>query len=133
MKAWDTNFLLRHLLEDDPGQLRIVRNELEKAQRRNDRAWISHIALIETAWVLGGLLEKNDVLDVISAVLADDRFLVQEPQIVEEAVARTRISGDLPEHLIAGVGGAHGCARTQTFDQAVRGFEEFEVLTPASE
>ena len=33
MKAWDTNFLLRHLLEDDAKQLAVVRNELAMVER----------------------------------------------------------------------------------------------------
>ena len=38
MKAWDTNFLVRHLVEDDPGQLKAARRAGAVKTQTFDRA-----------------------------------------------------------------------------------------------
>lgn len=48
MKAWDTHFLVRHLVEDDPAQLNIVRHELDLAARRGALFWIPDVTLVGT-------------------------------------------------------------------------------------
>lgn len=128
MKAWDTNFLVRHLLEDDARQLAVVRRELQKAARSGEKVWLAQLVLVETVWVLGAQLDKRAVLDTIEEVLADDRFLVQDAQQVKNALGQARLKGDFAEHLIAQNARAAGCARTLTFDRAVKRFGEFEVL-----
>ena len=128
MKAWDTNLLVRHLLEDDAEQLAIVRDELTTAERRNQKIWLSQISLVETAWVLGSHLGKTEVLDTLGEVIADSRFAVQDAPVVAAAIERARTRGDLPEHLTAQSALSIGCERTQTFDKDVRRFPEFEVL-----
>ena len=129
MKAWDTNCLVRHLVEDDPGQLRTVRNELEKSSRSGGRIWLSNVVVMETAWVLQAYgLTKKELLTVVEAVTADDRFQLEGGADVAEAIRRTRRRGDLPEHLTALSAKRAGASKTQTFDRAVRSFPEFEVL-----
>jgi predicted nucleic-acid-binding protein len=128
VKAWDTNFIVRHLLEDDARQLAVVRRELEKAVRAGEKIWLAQLVLVETVWVLGAQLDKRAVLDTIEEVLADDRFLVQDAQQVKNALGLARVKGDFAEHLIAQNARAAGCARTLTFDRAVKRFGEFEVL-----
>jgi predicted nucleic-acid-binding protein len=129
VKAWDTNCLVRHLVEDDPDQLRIVRHELEKASRRGEQIWLSNVVIVETAWVLQAYgLTKKELLTVVEAVTADDRFQLEGGADVMEAIRRTRRRGDLPEHLTALSAKRAGASKTQTFDRAVRAFPEFEVL-----
>lgn len=128
MKAWDTNFLVRHLLEDDARQLAVVRRELDKAVRTGGRVWLAQLVLVETVWVLGAHLDKHGVLDTLEEVLADDRFLVQDAEQVRAALDHARAKGDFAEHLIAQNARAAGCVKTQTFDRAVKRFGAFEML-----
>jgi predicted nucleic-acid-binding protein len=128
VKAWDTNFLIRHLLEDDDRQVAVVRRELEKAVRSGEKVWLAQLVLVEAVWVLGAHLDKRPVLDTIEEVLADERFLVQDASLVKAALRDARLKGDFAEHLIAQNARAAGCAHTQTFDRAVKRFGEFEVL-----
>mgnify|MGYP000052092106 FL=1 len=129
MKAWDTNVLIRHLTEDDPKQLLIARAELAKSERRGEAIWLSLVVMIETAWVLSGYgLNKKQILKAIEAVADDTRFHIEHAHILVEAIKRAREKGDLPEHVAALIGKAQGASKTQTFDKAVKGFSEFEVL-----
>jgi len=130
MKAWDTNLLIRHLVEDDPGQLKAVRRELELAARRGILIWIADVTLVESFWVLqhGYGLEGAAVCGILLALTEDARFGFQSGADVRLALERTRIKGDLPEHLISLAARRAGAVKTQTFDRAVRRFAEFEVL-----
>lgn len=129
MKAWDTNLLIRHLTEDDPAQLRVVRRELEKARRAGEPVWLSDIVLVEAAWVLQGYgLSKKDALGALEAVVGDSRFRTEGGSETREAIDRARVKGDLAEHLIALAAKRAGVEKTQTFDRDVARFSEFEVL-----
>lgn len=130
MKAWDTNLLVRHLVEDDADQLRVVRRELERASSRGDSIWIADVTLVETLWVLqhGFGLEVDSVLEILLRLTEDARFVFQSGGDVRLALERSRIKGDLPEHLIALAARQVGAKKTQTFDRAVKRFPEFEVL-----
>lgn len=130
MKAWDTNLLIRHLVEDDPGQLKVVRRELELAARRGELIWIADVTLVESFWVLqhGYGLDADAVCRILLTLTEDARFAFQSCADVRLALQRTRIKGDLPEHLISLAGRQAGAEKTQTFDRAVKRFAEFEVL-----
>lgn len=130
MKAWDTNLLVRHLVEDDADQLRVVRRELERASSRGHGIWIADVTLVETLWVLqhGFGLEVDHVLEILLRLAEDARFVFQSGGDVRLALERSRIKGDLPEHLIALAARQVGAKKTQTFDRAVKRFPEFEVL-----
>jgi len=129
MKAWDTNFLIRHLTEDDEAQLETVRRELRKSERAGKAVWISGIVLIETAWVLKAYgLGKNEVLDTLQALCQDARFQLEGGSDVAAALKNCRIAGDFPEHLAALSGKRAANCKTQTFDQAVANFSDFEVF-----
>lgn len=130
MKAWDTNFLVRHLVEDDARQLAIVRRELQQAESAGSTVWLADVTLVETFWVLQQIygLSIREALDSLRAVAGDTRFAFQSGQDVIEAIERSRKKGDLPEHLVALAAKRAGAKKTQTFDRAVRGLPEFEVL-----
>jgi len=130
MKAWDTNLLVRHLAEDAVGQLRVVREELERMSSRGRTIWIADVTLVETLWVLqhGFGLEAGTVLEVLLRLAQDARFSFQSGSDVRLALERSKSKGDLPEHLIALSARRAGAETTQTFDRAVKPFAEFEVL-----
>jgi len=130
MKAWDTNFLVRHLVENDARQLAIVRRELRQMERAGSPVWLADVTLVETFWVLQQVygLTVREALDSLQAVANDIRFVFQSGRDVIIAIERSRKKGDLPEHLVALAAKRAGAAKMQTFDRAVRGFADFEVL-----
>jgi predicted nucleic-acid-binding protein len=127
MKAWDTNFLLRHLLEDDAAQLAIVRRELAQVEDAGGTVFLPQIVLVETAWYLRGLLSRTAVLDTLQDVLDDRRFECERPDEVEISIRDTRRKGDFSDHLIAAAARAAAATPVQTFDKALSGFDAFEI------
>jgi len=130
LKAWDTNFLVRHLVEDDIEQLAVVRRELRQAELSGVPVWIADVTIVETFWVLQQVfgLSMKQALECLAALTRDGRFLFQSGEDVSRAIERSNKKGDLPEHLVAFAAKRAGAIKTQTFDRAVRGLSEFEVL-----
>jgi len=131
MKAWDTNFLLRHLLEDEASQLALVRRELAVVEQAGGAVFLPQLVLVEAAWYLRGLLPRGAVLDTLREVLADRRFVCERVPDVAAAIRSARKKGDFADHLIAAAASAAQAAPVQTFDQALRPFPAFEVHRPA--
>lgn len=128
MKSWDTNFLLRHLLEDNTAQLTIVREKLLAAERNGGTIFLPILVLVETAWNLRGLMERKDVLDTLEDILADTRFLCESSESVREAIQNARNKGDFSDHLIAASAKHAGASPVQTFDKALKNFSGFELF-----
>lgn len=127
MKAWDTNFLLRHLLEDDAAQLVIVREQLAVAERANTAIFLPQIVLVETLWYLRSLLSRTEVLDVLAEILLDRRFTCERAHEVDAAIRAARKKGDFSDHLIAAAATAAGAVPVLTFDKVLKVFPPFEV------
>ena len=51
MRAVDTNVLVRLLARDDPKQVKVAENFVSAG------AWVSHVVLAETVWVLAAVYE----------------------------------------------------------------------------
>lgn len=126
MKAWDSNFLLRHLLEDDAAQLAVVRRELARVEAAGERVFLPQIVLVEVAWYLRGLLSRPAVLDTLQELLDDHRFVCERAPAVESAIRDSRLQGDFSDHLIGAAASAAMATPVQTFDKALTGFPGFE-------
>lgn len=127
MKTWDTNFLLRHLLEDDSEQLAVVRKQLQASERRGEPVYLPQIVLVETAWVLRSLLAKADVLATLREVLDDSRFLCESPADVGAALTAAARQGDFSDHLIAAAALRAVATPVQTFDRDLKRSKHFQV------
>jgi len=53
MRAVDTNVLVRLIARDDAAQVRAAEEFVETG------AWVSHLALVETAWVLDAVYDRS--------------------------------------------------------------------------
>jgi predicted nucleic-acid-binding protein len=126
MKTWDSNFLLRHLLEDDAAQLAVVRRELALAEAAGGTVFLPQIVLVEVAWYLRGVLSRAAVLDTLQEILDDRRFACERAASVEAAIRDARGKGDFSDHLIGAAASAALAAPVQTFDKALKGFPRFE-------
>lgn len=126
MKAWDSNFLLRHLLEDDAVQLVVVRRELARLEAAGNAVFLPQIVLVEVAWYLRAVLPRAAVLDTLQELLDDHRFVCERAPAVEAAIRDARGKGDFSDHLIGAAASAAMAAPVQTFDKALKGFPGFE-------
>jgi predicted nucleic-acid-binding protein len=86
MRAVDTNVLVRLITRDDGRQVASADRFVEKG------AWISHLALAETTWVLASVYERSaaEVATAVELLLDHRELTLQEPEVVAAALAMFR-------------------------------------------
>ncbi len=86
MRAIDTNVLVRLITRDDPRQAEAA------DQFVADGAWVSHLVLAETMWVLESVYEINrsGIGLAVEMLLAHKQLVMQESNIVSAALKRFR-------------------------------------------
>jgi len=83
MRAVDTNVLVRLITRDDIRQVASADQFVEKG------AWVSHLALAETTWVLASVYERSatEVATAVELLLNHRELTLQEPEVVTAALA----------------------------------------------
>jgi len=84
MRAIDTNVLVRLLARDD-------RRQVEAAEQFvSSSAWVSHLVLVETVWVLDSVHERSagQIATAVDMLLNHDSLTLQEPEVVRAALNR---------------------------------------------
>lgn len=86
MLAVDTNVLVRLITRDDDKQVAAAEHFVERG------AWISHLVLAETCWVLEASyeLKPDGIATAIEMLLNHQSLSVQDPDVVEEALEHFR-------------------------------------------
>ena len=86
MRAVDTNVLVRLITRDDTRQVELADRFVEKG------AWVSHLALAETAWVLDSVYERSaaEVAKAVTLLLNHRDLTVQDPEVVTAALEKFR-------------------------------------------
>lgn len=86
MRAVDTNVLVRLLTRDDEKQVAAAEQFVAQG------AWVSHLVLTETSWVLSAVydLRAGAIATAIEMLLDHRDFVVQDPDVVEAALQRFR-------------------------------------------
>jgi predicted nucleic-acid-binding protein len=83
VRALDTNVLVRLLTGDDPKQAAAAEAFVSSG------AWISHLVLAETLWVLDSVYDRSpaSLARSIRMLLEHDSLVVQDSDVVEAALA----------------------------------------------
>jgi predicted nucleic-acid-binding protein len=86
MYAIDTNVLVRLLVRDDPRQLGAAENFIAKG------AWVSHVVLVETLWVLDAVYERSaeQMATAVERLLAHAELTLQDADVVTAALGQFR-------------------------------------------
>jgi predicted nucleic-acid-binding protein len=86
MRAVDTNVLVRLITRDDAAQVTAAERFIEKG------AWVAHLALVETAWVLDAVYERTaaEIATAIELLLNHRELSLQDPDVVAAALERYR-------------------------------------------
>jgi predicted nucleic-acid-binding protein len=123
MIAFDTNILVRYLVEqDDSQQVAIVDAVLEKVIASGESIFISHIVLCELVWVLTSRYRqpKEAVLAAVEGLLRSGIIEFEGSEEVVRVLKDCRSGrGDFSDYLIAERAVAAGCDRILTFDAAL--------------
>ena len=86
MQAIDTNVLVRLLVRDDPRQLDMAEKFLARG------AWVSHVVLVETLWVLDAIYERSaeQIGAAVERLLAHADLTLQDADVVAAALGQFR-------------------------------------------
>jgi predicted nucleic-acid-binding protein len=117
MRAVDTNLLVRLLVRDDPAQVLLAETFVAGG------AWVSHLVLAETVWVLDAVHERTQaqVAAAIELLLNHEHFALQDPEVVAQALAqfRTRPAIGFSDCMVLEIARKAGHLPLGTFDRAL--------------
>jgi len=129
MIGFDTNILVRYLVQDDKIQSARATQIIEHELTEQERGFISLTTILEVVWVLKSLYRRShlEIAKYIEMLVAADTLEVQNEQEVFQAVVALRDgAGTFEDALIASLGIWRGCSTTLTYDrkaaQKLRGF-----------
>jgi predicted nucleic-acid-binding protein len=86
MRAVDTNLLVRLIVRDDAGQVAAAEAFVPGG------AWVSHLVLAETIWVLDAVHERTaaQLAAAIEMLLNHEQLSIQDAAVVSQALERFR-------------------------------------------
>ena len=122
MIAFDTNHLLRHVLDDDPKQCKRVRSLIDAAEEADQRIHLLDLVIMETCWVLQSVMgfDRNGWCHVLEQLLQDPAFRFDDAGRLWKTLDRYRTGkADFDDYLILGQAETMG-ARLETFDRKLR-------------
>lgn len=115
MHAIDTNVLVRIVAHDALDQLRVAETFISTG------AWVSHLVLAETVWVLGAIYGRKavDIAATVEALLGHKTLTIENPEVVLAALTqfRARPALKFSDCLILEIARKAGHAPLGTFDR----------------
>jgi len=86
MRAIDTNVLVRLITRDDERQVETAEEFVSKG------AWVSHLVLAETSWVLDSVYDRTpeQIAKAIGMLLDHQQLAIQDQDVVEVALEKFR-------------------------------------------
>lgn len=119
METFDTNVLVRLLVEDDPQQSAAALICWRTALA-GDGAYLPKVVLAETIWVLARAyrFKRTAILDVVGALLRSRGLKVEDEQAVSAALAAfAEGAADFSDYLILEGARTNGALPVRTFDR----------------
>ena len=121
MRAVDTNVLVRLITRDNSKQVEAAEAFIAKG------AWVSHLVLAETSWVLDSVYELHPELMAlaIEMLLNHEHLTVQDAETVEAALKnfRKRPAVSFSDNLIVEIARKNGHVPVGTFDRVLARLE----------
>ena len=131
MIGLDTNVLVRHLVQDDPGQSRKATQVMTKRCTRDDPGFINRVVLCELVWVLESAYgySKDTIVAVLEKLLRTSQLKIEDVQAAWTAFRMyQKGKADFADCLLGATNRLGGCDETVTFDQAASKLEGFQLL-----
>jgi predicted nucleic-acid-binding protein len=126
MRAVDTNVLVRLLTGDDVAQL--AKAEAFVASG----AWVSHVVLCETVWVLEAVYERSrtQLISAVEMLLAHATLVLESRTCVEQALQDMASASkvDFSDALILAIARHAGHVPLGTFDRHLATLSDAERL-----
>jgi len=129
MLAVDANALVRLLARDDARQAQLADQFIAKG------AWVSHLVLAETLWVLEAVYERTpaQLVAALDLLLAHESLVLQDADTVSAALAHFRAKPALgfSDCLVLEIAKRAGHAPLGTFDNALAKLAGAHKMTDA--
>jgi len=126
MRAVDTNVLVRLITRDNRKQVESAEEFVSKG------AWVSHLVLAETSWVLESVYDINPELLALSIemLLNHAQLTIQDADVVETALEnfRQRPAVSFSDNLIVEIARKSGHLPVGTFDRNLSKLEGAQRL-----
>ena len=117
MLAIDTNVLIRLLVRDDAKQAKLADQFVVKG------AWVSHLVLAETLWVLDSVFKlcAEQLIEALSLLLVHESLVLQDADTVSAALAhfQSKPALDFSDCLVLEIARKAGHVPLGTFDKAL--------------
>lgn len=117
MLAVDTNVLVRLLARDDARQAKAADQFIAKG------AWVSHLVLAETLWVLESLYDRTatQIIAALKLLMAHESLVLQDAETVGLALAQFQLKPALgfSDCLVLEIARKAGHMPLGTFDRAL--------------
>lgn len=117
MRAVDTNVLVRLVVRDDADQARAAEEFIASG------AWVSHLVLAETTWVLDAVYERTveQIATAIDMLLNHQHLTVQDADVVAAATEnfRKRPALGFSDCLVVEIARKAGHLPLGTFDRTL--------------
>ena len=115
MRAVDTNILVRLVVRDDPAQVRAAEEFIVGG------AWVSHLVLAETTWVLDAVYERTpeQIRTAVDMLLNHKALTLQDAEVVTSALEhfRQRPTLGFSDCLVVEIARKAGHVPLGTFDR----------------
>jgi predicted nucleic-acid-binding protein len=126
MRAADTNVLVRLIVRDDAEQVRAADEFVARG------AWVSHLVLAETLWVLSAVYERSaaQIAVVVEMLLNHKELTLQDPEVIAAALDlfRARPAVSFSDFLVLEIARKAGHLPLGTFDKAFAKHDGVERL-----
>jgi len=126
MRAVDTNVLVRLVTRDDQRQVRAAEAFVAKG------AWVSHIVLVESMWVLMSVYDRgpSEIATAVDMLLSHKHLTLQDPDVVVAALSHylDRPAIGFSDCLVLEVARKAGHLPLGTFDRNLSKLDAVERL-----
>jgi predicted nucleic-acid-binding protein len=102
MIAFDTNAIIRMLVEDDQNQAKLIKDLISKVETNSGQILILTEVLIETVWVLESCYEctREEISSFLETLARTPVFAATEPSVLRAAVSHYKRGGDFADLVI---------------------------------
>ncbi len=126
MRAVDTNVLVRLVVRDDPEQVRAAEEFVARG------AWVSHLVLAETLWVLDSVFElaRTQIVLAVEMLLNHKELTLQDTDVVTAALGhyRRRAAVGFSDCLVLEIARKAGHLPVATFDRDFAKLDDVQRL-----
>lgn len=126
MRAVDTNVLVRLIARDDEREVESAEEFVSKG------AWVSHLVLAETSWVLDSVYDRtpDHIAKAIGMLLDHKQLTIQDQDVVEAALEKFRKNRGMSfsDLLILEIARKNGHLPLGSFDRELAKLEGIQRL-----